>query len=666
MAKQKYEVPRKVLPTEVNSAVIARIICLTSISILLIHLVRTSSSESWDKFIYVSSIVIGAYALLSKAKIWKDSLFYFVALVPLFIGVIGVEKHGTETTSGVDVSGLLWLGFGPVVLVVLVFIYPSIFKILHIRKHGIAMKSTLVVFATISIVLSCIGAWQTNTSIIDPYSTEYVANEHLAVSAGHFPYVDFIPQYGTLISFIIAPFENYLNPYDLLNLSFYVTFALTLIAMLIGVVLVRQAFGTKTWSLPILLVVPFTSITHLPDRKGYAGSIFDLIQQLPLRLIPGMVLGLLLVHYLTNTYSSRIDMAYISLIGFLSGFTLWLNQDFAVLAGLITMFLLLVFITRIKKYLVGVVFYILGVISYPVVLGFFGEIVLLKYVGFFAIQYSGGFMAEEIIIPGPVLVVLPVIIALVLLSTHILVKARLKKSTLEILDLRALLIACFFSLWCLGGFLYYLNRSYASGQMQILFLPLAVSAGAMIAFIQRSEFEKFPWIPSSALEVKFWTRDLNRNLALGVTVLIVALPLATTIALPDPRIELRRISNAPIEYKWPKAQTLKLIEYSKEIKRQNLFEGKKIGFFGASGNYVELVTGIESVNILNSPWDLPVTQTTINTGCGAISAVNPDILLVGPEGPALFRFNNNSLCDAYQYLRVPGFPDGTFAEKIPK
>jgi hypothetical protein len=664
MTKNSKKAPGKIVPQEATSGVVARIICLVSINILLIHLVRTSTSESWDKLIYVTSILFGSYALFSKAKIWRDSLFYFVSIIPLFIGVIGVEKHGTETTSGVDVSGLLWLGFGPVVLVVLVLIYPFIFKILDIKNHSSIMKSVLGLLATISVVLSCIGAWQTNISIIDPYSTEYVANEHLAVSAGHFPYVDFIPQYGTLISFIIAPLKNYLNPYDLLDLSFYVTFGLTIIAMLIGVVLVRQAFGTKSWILPILLVFPFTSVTHLPVRTGFAGSIFDLIQQLPLRLIPGMVLGLLLVGYLTNTYSNRIDTAYISLIGFLSGFTLWLNQDFAVLAGLITMFLLLVFITKIKKYFIGVAFYIIGIASYPAILILFGEKVLLKYVGFFAIQYSGGFMAESIKIPGPVLVVLPAIVAIVLVSSQILVKARLKKKTLEVLDQRALLIACYFSLWCLGGFLYYLNRSYASGQMQILFLPLAVAAAALIAFIQRSEFLQIPWTPSSAMKSKFWTRDLNRNLALGVSVLLVALPIATTVALPDPRIELKRINNAPIQYKWPKAQTSTLIEYSKEIKRKNLFEGKKLGFFGASGNYIELMTGIESVNILNSPWDIPVTQTTIKTGCEAIFAVNPDILLVGPEGPALFRFNNNSLCNAYQYLSVPGFPDGTFAQKI--
>jgi hypothetical protein len=202
--------------------------------------------------------------------------------------------------------------------------------------------------------------------------------------------------------------------------------------------------------------------------------------------------------------------------------------------------------------------------------------------------------------------------------------------------------------------------------MQILFLPLAVASGAMIAFIQRSEFLKLPWVPNSFLSASFWTRDLNKNLSIGITALLVALPIASTIALPNPKIELTRISNAPRDYNWPKVQTVKLIEYSEEIKRQGLFSGKKIGFFGASGNYIELMTGIKSVNILNSPWDIPVTQTTIITGCDAIFAIDPDVLLVGPEGPALFRFSNNSLCDRYQFINVPGFPEGTFAEKIVK
>ena len=70
------------------------------------------------------------------------------------------------------------------------------------------------------------------------------------------------------------------------------------------------------------------------------------------------------------------------------------------------------------------------------------------------------------------------------------------------------------------------------------------------------------------------------------------------------------------------------------------------------------------MNILNSPWDIPVTQTTIKTGCEAIFAYDPEILLIGVEGHALFKFKDNTLCDAYQYIAVPGFPDGTFAQKI--
>lgn len=47
------------------------------------------------------------------------------------------------------------------------------------------------------------------------------------------------------------------------------------------------------------------------------------------------------------------------------------------------------------------------------------------------------------------------------------------------------LIGFTFGLWSLFGFTYYLNRSYASGQMQVLFLPLAISLAAFVGILMK-------------------------------------------------------------------------------------------------------------------------------------------------------------------------------------
>jgi hypothetical protein len=658
---------KKILPNKKFdlSATTIKNLATSALLIAVIQLIRTNKLEIWDRAIYLS---VGLLALISLMKMafgktneTRSFLYPLSGIVILVVGILGIEKHGTETTRGVDISGLLWLGFGPGVLLALLALIPFIFSLY--RWDGLP-RWTKYSFSTLAAVvtLSFIPAvWQGGASIIDNDSSEYVINENLAVSAGQLPYVDFIPQYGTLFSWLIAPFKSMLTPDGLVTLSLYLMSIAAIAAVFIGVYLVYKGTNKRSLTLSILLVIPITSIAQFPGRDVFSGTIFSLLSQLPVRILPTLLIALLLISVL-GANKSTITKNIV--IGFFSGFSVWLNQDFAFIGGLLALMYLLIFLKTFKDKLVSVVGYCLGVAAYPAILRVVGEEVNFSYVGFFVTQYQNGFMAEPIITPGPVLVVLPLIATIAAISTGLLLRERFSSYQIPEQLRRSVLTASFFSLWSAAGFAYYLNRSYASGQMQILFLPLSVALANFIYFVLEMDLEA-KWSARSFFKAETWRKPKLRSSLTSLTLAIVmALPLASTVAFPQPNIELKRLTQGVPGHTWPKSNSKSVFEDIAKIKSGSIFPLEDASFFGASGHYVELVTGLTSLNILNSPWDIPITQTTIETGCKPVMNSTSKYLILGTEGPSLFRFENGTLCNVYRMISIPGLSEFRVAERI--
>ena len=635
-----------------------------SISIAMIQVLRSNESESWDRLIYVSATLVAIYTIASSRKYLANTFVLLVGLICLSVGVLGIEKHGTETTSGVDVSNLLWLGFGWVVFLALC-VTSLIFLKRYSSEHWPWWLRLLGVTAlAYTTILALIAAWQTTSSIIDNYHSEYVINEALAVSAGHLPYVDFIPQYGLLYSFLLNPLKSVMSPDELVNTLYLMCYVSILISFILAAWMVRSNLSRKSWSVALLWVVPFTSLAHLPGREGYSGTIFSLISQIPVRIFPGMLIAVMTVSILAKIRESFEIGTLVKTIalGILSGLGFWINQDFVLLSGLLAVFMLVTFSRSIKISGIAIASYLLGVSLYPIMILLTGNQVNFKYIGFFAVQYGGstGFMAEEIITPGPVLIILPLISAFFATCVVVFFKIGPRIKQIESEDYRRYLSVTFFATWCLGGFLYYLNRSYASGQMQILFLPLSV---AIASFAHLSIWNDLLRRFSSKKDTSF-LKQRSASTSILVAAMLFSLPFSTVIASSDPRVELKRISTSPEGHTWPKPNSVEAISIWSELKNDPTIDMSEVAFFGASGNYVELVTGVKSVNVLNSPFDIPITPVTIQTGCDAIFDVNPKYLIVGIEGRSLFRFENNTLCNKYQFIQYRELPIGTVAQRI--
>ena len=639
-------------------------VSLVSILILFMQNLRSNDSEIWDRYLYLISIFCGLY-VVSKAlfsKTYNFKYYPFIAFFILLIGVVGIERHSTKTTRGVDISKEFWLGFGSSILILTLIITPAIYTIYSWQQLNRKIQIILNLIAFLVLVCLVPALLQGGNSIIDRGSSEYNINENLAIAAGHFPYVDFIPQYGTLYAWLIAPLKGYLDVDSLVTVSLYMMSIGALVAIAIGVWISYKAMNSRSLGLAILLVVPLTSIAQFPNRSVYSGTIYALLSQLPVRILPGMLLGLFLFKTIIKN-QSEISASKI-VLSFFAGLTIWINQDFAILSGLITIFFLIFYMKKFLNSLFILASFSFGVIIYPIILLFFGKQIQPGYIGFFATQYNSGFMAEPIITPGPILIILPLLISLVSVSVYVLVKDRYFKAFIDQPTKLAILVTAYFSIWSLVGFLYYLNRSYASGQMQILFLPISVASASFFGYIFGRNLS-IPWTVKSFFTSSNWTTaKLKRNIYYLLCAMMMSLPLSSIIAFPNPQIEFDRLTNASSDHRWPKPNLTDSIKDAKFGLSLAKEENLKIAFYGASSNYMKLATGIDSVNIYNSPWDMPVTSRTVQVGCERILSSMPDLIVLGDEAPALFRFSNNTLCDKFAITNVAGLRENRLAVKV--
>jgi hypothetical protein len=515
-----------------------------------------------------------------------------------------------------------------------------------VNKTG---KKILQLLAMMVSLLAIFALWQGGSSLIEPDSPEYVINELLAIPSGNIPYVDFIPQYGISFTVLLGLFSGQFNPDELVTLGLYFMDVATIIALIAGVWILYKAMNKKSISLAILLVIPYTSLTQFPGRETFSGSIYSSLTQIPIRILPGMLIGLLFINYAAgDRVSKKIRLVFV-----LTGINLWLNTDFG-LAILVSLLVLNTIINnKLRDFFMSFIYLAIGFLIYPLVITISGFNFQWDSFATFIRQFGAGFGSEPIQTPGPVLVILPLITALFFASTTPLILEKFKKYVIEPEFRRALITSSFFSCWSLIGFTYYLNRSYASGQMQILFLPLSVASASYFYYLF-PKVESIPWRFKDFFKKNIWAGSNLKhqipNLSLAI---LMALPLASIIAFPNPQLEINRLTNAPSANKWPNkalSETFQRLDQIKEINPELLTD---IGYFGNAGNYFQYETQIKSANILNSPIDITPAKIPLETGCSYLIKLNVKYLLIDENGLIVKEaFGERGLCDLYHFTET--------------
>lgn len=650
-------------------ALFSKIFGLVAASTLTFQLLRAGNkSESWDKAIFASAILVGIIGFISlfiiKTKHFKfDIATFALALVAIILGVAGIEQH--DPINGVVLSNRLWLGFGPYTLVLLLALATVIWRIWAWQNLGKPLKTLFAAVAGISLIMASLSFWQDSSSIIDPDHSEYVLNEVMAIRAGNWPFENFIPQYQTVYTFLAAAIGG-TSTDSTAELILLLMVIVTLLCLVIGILLVRLAHPHKSLIPAILIVIPFTAVTQFPTREGYMGSIASLLSGLSIRIFPGLLLFSFALWVLTSPRFNAKNSRYAHLVlGIISGWTMWSSQDFGIAATITTFVIISIIplrsgIKKIASLLSLTVGFVTGFFTYHLISIITSHSLNYDYFAFFARQFGSGFGAENMRTPGPVLVILPLIIALAVAHLHVI---RISQSVEPEFSVRLYsngVLGLLFSSWSTLGFSYYLNRSYASGQMQILFLPISIALGTLIgSLLLLREKENRPTV-----EISMRNLIKSKSRHSLVFTLIAALPLATVISLPNPSIELDRISQGAQTPRWPKPTITAAIADAQAGVEFAKTNGVSIAYFGASSNYVSDATGIKSAAILNSPFDLYMSQDTVRVTCQYLESLKPQYLVLGDEGAALFQFENKTLCGTYAFFDIDGVRSGRAAKRI--
>lgn len=637
---------------------------LTAIFILLIQLIRGDNfTETFDKAIFGIAILI-SFSFLLIGSISKNSKrasvgSLLIFLIAFLLGVGGIEKH--QPINGVVLSNRLWLGFGPYVLAISILLSPFVFRLIQWKDLSRPIKALMSTLFVANLLLVVPSFWQNSASVIDPDHSEYVINELVGPLNGNWPYADYIPQYQTFYGFLLKPLLMNSNAVDASNLILIFLTVLTYLTIAIGVYISWLGLNKRSWILAIGITVPFMGLTQFPNREGYLGSIAALLSGLSIRIFPGILLFVIALY----VRSKSLKRNWYLLVGFVGGIVAWQSQDFGIAAVVALGFVLLIAhgIGKLESFKVASIYsvgLILGLSVYPLIGKIFGHTIDLSKFLFFARQFGSGFGAEGMRTPGPVLYILPLIVMLFVIHGATLIKNRNDETLAKIS-----FIGFFMATWSLLGFSYYLNRSYASGQMQVLFLPIAISVASLAGVINHlSESGKVFTgnYKDMFFSASYWRE--KRTSTLVPIAAIFSLAFATLLLSPNPAIETKRIKEGAESPRWPKESVVASV---KDVEAAKIYANKNklsLAFFGASSQYVELETGVESVSILNSPFDLVMSQQTVTTSCEYIFSLNPDAIVVSDEGQQLFRFENQTLCNKYKFADAPGVRQYHYAVRI--
>jgi hypothetical protein len=164
--------------------------------------------------------------------------------------------------------------------------------------------------------------------------------------------------------------------------------------------------------------------------------------------------------------------------------------------------------------------------------------------------------------------------------------------------------------------------------MSMLYVPLATALIAACSLMVSST----PKIEMSNLRNTF-------------PALILAFRMATVILLPNPSMEIDRITGGNPNGTFPRPPLVKAINEIPLSEKYANESGKTIGFYGEGGNYVHMLTGIDSVNLFNSPLDMFQSNASVRLSCDNLKKLNKDLLVMTDSAEQTFAWSDGSLCE---------------------
>lgn len=649
---------RDVLALFTRTAAISALLVIASTSVRGVR-----GPKTWDKVGFVAAagtaVLLGVW--FTRGGTPRPSRIALMVCVGSFI-------WGAATVERPSLTSMFWEGFGVggavVMLAAALFLLPLSRWIAASRWR--AHVAWLVLTPLVAIQL--LSLVRDTYDFGPPTNNMFILNEVLAPAAGRVPGSNFIPQYTSLFGWFFVPLRGFLTPENLVNTATVVLSVMGVATVVLAVVMARRCLAPRLTWLILLVLVPITTVTVGHDPL--VSSIGSYFQELSLRIFPAMVCTLVAVRVLEGLLRGVVHERTLVALGALGALLAWDSQDIGVVLAIATAIVLQLAARGVPRKRVTALWLggsLLGVISYPLWALAVGHALNAQYFALTARSFGGGFGSALMQIPGPVLMVLPAILGVAVVGCSLLFDFahRYPEATAE--QRYAVSTLAFVGLWSLGFLPYYVNRSYASGQLQVFLLPMGLCA--LIVWSLVTPRDPVTTVRRRSHPVTHYAR--NAVWLLPVT-LPVTLGVGALLQTPSATLTVRDLLHAPPDASFASVLTESEVsattpgapvltaEITHEIAVMRDYVrghgGGSIGYLGPNANYVRLVTGVQSRILYDDPADFTIGAQAYQLGCSFVLNHPTKWLVTSPGVTSLVGAH---VCDRYGPVAIATELPGT-------
>ncbi len=578
-----------------------------------------------------------------------DAAVAVVASVGLIWGIWTIERPQTLRNG-------YWEGFGSHVALAVLVLLLIFGTLLQSRSLSRRVRIGLVVIVAICCAFDVLGAIRTSDYLTYVGNNQNEINDMLGPVTGRFPDSTYIPQYTALYGWLFLPLKSRLSPLALVGaMSIFLTL-LDFATVILAVRLARRVLGAGGYLLAAALVVPITYVTS--HQLGDTSSIASLFQELPIRLISGFVIIAIGLTDLVLVYRGTVRRGHLSLIGVVCGVLTWNSQDFGLAATVVYgVMILLGGMSSVRRRAIGawLLGLIIGVASYPLFLLSIRSPLNLSFVAAFVKLFGSGLGAAPMQVPGPVLVVMPLIVCSAAAGWALMRRRRRKGVPPDALLDQATVTLTFMGTWSLLGLLYYVNRAYAEGQLQTMLLPSAVCVAALLSIAIRSDEVRALWRRRPDLT----PAQLSGKLKLLPVAILVSLCFSSALLTADPVAAAKSLVNPPAASGFTGIDFPTLLPAIHKAQEYTAGRPGKLSYLGESFNIVSLLTHVPSDGILFPfpPEDL--ASAVVQIDCRYIETHHTQWIVLSTLSLEVF---GPRACGMYQPVKLPGVLYGQLQE----
>ncbi|HEY6470620.1 MAG TPA: hypothetical protein VI434_12735 [Candidatus Dormibacteraeota bacterium] len=627
-------------------------IAAATIVILIAGTVVTDNSETGDfnKALYLGvlavALVITVLFVRQRASTAVDMPLAVLASIGVIWGAWAIERPPLLITD--------WEGFGYRVALAAVALLFLLVTVLHPHRFTWPIRAALWAVAAVCCACDALGFIRTIDYMPAVNNNLNLLNDMLGPVAGKAPDSTFISQYSALYGWLFLPFRHVVSPLRLVAaMSIFITL-LNIVTVGLAVVIIRRLFKANGILLALLLVVPITYVTsHL---AGDQSSIASLFQELPVRVLSGLIVIAIGLQDLVLVYRGAMRTTRLLLVGVLCGIIAWNSQDFGLAAagvyGLIVLFGA-TRSTRLRAFATWFGGLLLGVASYPLLLFAVGSPLDLGFVGAYVKLFGSGLGSAAIQIPGPVLVVVPIIISSTAVGWAML-RTRRSAATRDDARLdRAALTLTFVGTWSAACLVYYINRAFAAGQLQTMLLPCGICVAALLSVMTSTGELDDLFQPKAAMMYR-WP-DKVKMLPTG---LFACMCFASVLLTPDPIVAARTLAHPPPMSGYTTYDLPGVLSSVAIAQRYTSGRPGGLTYLGESFNYISLATGVPT-NAVLFPFPLPAISSVTDIECQYLLHHHSTWMVLSVN--AVTAFGPNA-CAMYHAVDVAGLIHGQLQE----